>query len=190
MSDDLQYNRMLRRETHASRSIVVSVFAVLLLLTSFWLITEVVLFLFGGPGLLVPARSIAAVVADPHTLAPMWQLVVGAIALLLGIILLLVGLKPGWRHRHAAVQQPCAIVVDDRALASGLAAAAARAAGVPEDQVRVTASKRQIIVDLQPVSGLVPDRAAAQAALDAELAQLGLKPQLRARLRVAKAGKL
>ncbi|MBB4071412.1 DUF6286 domain-containing protein [Canibacter oris] len=185
-----QYSRMLRRETHSSRSILVSVFAVILLLTSFWLITEVVLFLFGNPGLLVPARTFAAVAADPNTLAPMWQLVLGAIALLLGIMLLLVGMKPGWRHRHSTVQNPCAIVVDDRALASGLAAAAAREAGVPVDQVRVAASKRQVVVDLQPTSGLVPDKEAAQAAMHTELTKLGLQPQLKAKVRVAKEGKL
>ncbi|WP_166987294.1 DUF6286 domain-containing protein [Canibacter zhoujuaniae] len=188
MSD--KYARIIRRETNASRAVLATILAVFVILFSFWIITEILLHLLVDHYLIVPAPQMRDFLFDPATVTQPWIIGAGIVLALLGVLLVIAALKPGWQHRHTATSQNNTVVIDDRAIAGGLETTAALAAGVPIEQARATVSKRKVHIDLQPISGLQSDLNAAENAVADELDRLALTPELSVSVHVAREGKL
>ena len=81
-----------------------------------------------------------------------------------------------------------AVVVDDEVIASALARRARLAANVTPEQVMVVVSRRQVIVNVRPTSGVPVDGGAVRAAVDSELGEMALLPVPEVRINLASAG--
>jgi hypothetical protein len=184
------YRRIARRETHSPRSTLAIVLAVIVIVVCLWFATEIVLGLLNQPPLLVSVPALAsAIVAVPSVpVAFLWAF--GAVAALLGLVLIVAAVTPGRTARHIVATEQTVSIVDNQVVASALARHAAFAANVNPDNVRVTVSHRRAIVRLVPVSGLPVDVAAVTRAVDEQLAGYRLSPGIRSRVIVNESGKV
>jgi len=157
------YRRVLRRETHASRSAMtvvvvglVAIVAILLLVAGVWyLVDSAVASLFAG--------WLAPVTAGQGSSAILAGLAAGAA--IVGIVLVLAAILPGRLARRGRATDRAAIIVDDGVIADSVARAVGRRVGVPAGQVRVTVARRDLTVRITPTSGVsVNSRAAEEAA--------------------------
>lgn len=171
--------RIRRRELYSSRSTAAVLVAIVLILVLAWLATEIVLHVLGRPPLLVaPARMIrdsAQLTSPPAS----WIVAGGAVATVLGIMLIVLGLAPGRRSRHILMSSRSVIVVDDEVIASGLARYAASAARIDPNNVHVIVSRRNVDVRVIPTSGSLVDPEDVFSAVSQELESYGLEPPLR-----------
>ncbi|AMM20167.1 hypothetical protein AX769_08295 [Frondihabitans sp. PAMC 28766] len=183
------YRRIIRRETHSSRSGIAITIAVILILVAAWIGTESVLALLTQPALLVTPAAMLNSALTLATAVPVVLLIIGGIVLaIIGIIIIVVSLKAGRKSRHAAPTDRTAAVVEDRAIASSLARAVSYASDLDPDQVVVTIGKHTAQVRVRPTSGRPVDRAAVQDAVDDELSDYQLSPGLRTRIDIDKKG--
>lgn len=182
------YRRLVRRETHSSRSGIAVTLAVILIIVLAWIGTESVLAAIGRPALLVaPADGAASVLRAAE--APVGLLTAGAVIVaLVGLVLVGVALGPGRRGRRGSISSRTAAIVDDGVIAQSVARAGARVSDIPSDQVRVTVAKRKVLVDVTPTSGRPVDSRSIQEAVDSELASYDYRPALRGRVRVSTRG--
>lgn len=161
------YRRVLRRETHASRTAAASVVSVAVLLLALAL-------LIGGVWWAVDAgfrETVAAQVAGAT--APAVLIAIGIVALLLAAALLALALLPGRLSRRARLTPRAALLVDDGVLADAIADAVAGAEGVDRRQVSVTLGRRAAFVRVTPTSGLAIDADRVARTANRELARLG-----------------
>lgn len=156
------YRRILRRQTHSSRSLpaIVVASAVALLLLA--------LLVAGVWRSLDPAFRLnldaAALAAARAAQSPAVQIASGAALVLLALPLLVLALAPGRRARRARIGERAALVIDDGVIADSVAEAVSRRAGVSRGQVGVTVGRRTVSVRITPTSGSAIDRDAAVAA--------------------------
>ena len=80
------------------------------------------------------------------------------------------------------------MVVDDEVIASALARRARLAANVTPEQVMVVVSRRQIVVNVRPTSGVPVDEAAVLEAVQFELGEMALVPAPEVRVNLSSAG--
>ncbi|NYJ19496.1 DUF6286 domain-containing protein [Glaciibacter psychrotolerans] len=164
--------------------------AVVVMIFSAWVATESVLNVLGMRALLVAPRDAAkAIVGIPDQPMPV-LILIGASAVVVGLIIVLAGLLPGRRPRHHLINDRLAMVVDNEVVASALARRAALVAGVDPDNVSVSVSHRHAVVRLTPVSGLPVDEALVNDVIGEELASYGLRPQMRATVLIRSEGKV
>jgi len=190
VSTDSTYRRLVRRETHSSRSGIAIALAVILILVLAWLGTEAVLAAVGaGPLLVAPADAVSASL-DAVSAPAGWLVAAGIVAAIVGLVLVVVGLKPGRRGRRGAASARTAAVVDDRVIARSIALTASHAGEVSPDQVDVTVSARTALVRLTPTSGRTTDARAVEEAVAAELAAYDYTPALTAKVSLAPEGKV
>jgi hypothetical protein len=182
------YRRVVRRETHSSRSGIAIVLAVLLILVFAWIGVEAVLSVLGRPPLLVSPKDAAAATLDAASAAVGLLTAIGAIVAVVGIILIVVSVAPGRRGRRGGSADRTVAVVDDRVVAQSVAGTAAAAGDVEPDQVRVAVGKRTVDVDVTRTSGRTADVRSMQEAVDEELESYDYTPRLRARVRLSKEG--
>jgi hypothetical protein len=188
MSTPSIYRRAVRRETHSSRAGAAIALAVLLILVFAWIGTEAVLSALGRPALLVSPKDAAISVLGAAS-APVGLLTAGgAVAFVLGVILLIVALVPGRRGRRGGSIDRTATVVDDRVIAQSIARTGASAGDIGLEQVKVTVGKRRIDVDVTRTSGRDLDARIIREAVDGELSSYDYRPALRARVRLSKKG--
>jgi len=182
--------RVLRRETHSSRSRTAVVVALLAVVALAWVATEGVLALLGSrPLLMTPAAMLTGIEGLPA--APAAVLVVaGAVIAVAGVALVLVAVLPGRRGRRVLVDERAAVVVDDRALASALVREATSLGGADPDHAVATVGARTAVVRITPTSGVAFDRDAVTAALTRRLAAVPLTPPLRPRITLTKEGRV
>lgn len=171
--------RIRRRETHSSRSLAAIVVAIALILVFAWLGAEILLGLIGLPPLLSNPADMIHAVDELTSAPPSWLVTGGAVVAVVGIVLVVVGLTPGRRSRHALVSERSVIIVDDEVIASGIARRAATTARISPDNVRVTLSRRTVDVHLTPTSGIPIDRETVLSAVTDELSSYALEPALR-----------
>ncbi|MFC5930559.1 hypothetical protein D6T64_16830 [Cryobacterium melibiosiphilum] len=182
--------RVLRRETHSPRSGFAIGIALLLIVASLYLATEVVLQLIGrDPVLLSPTEAVHAAAAPSEVLRRL-AIPTGIGVALLGLVLLLAALLPGHRMRHTLSTARLAVVIDDEVIASALARTTAIAAGVAPDAVRVTVGRRSASIHVTPTSGIQLHRARLSEAAVAALDQIALRPSIHPRLFIAAAGRV
>jgi hypothetical protein len=182
--------RITRRELHSPRSTAAIVVAVLLVLALAWVGTEIVIALLGLPALLVaPADMFASAVTLPDAPAAI-VVAAGAVAVVIGLVLIVLAIAPGRRPRHVLETERAATIVDSEVVASALARHASLAADVDPDHTTVSVSRRQAVVDLVPTSGIPVDRSSVSAAVDRELSGYGLRQNVSSRVRVRENGKV
>ncbi|ALD11771.1 DUF6286 domain-containing protein [Clavibacter capsici] len=190
MSTDSTYRRLVRRETHSSRSGIAVTLAVILILVLAWLGTEAVLQAVGAAPLLVAPSDAVTAALDAVSAPAGWLVAAGVVAALVGLVLVVVGLKPGRRGRRGASSARTAAVVDDRVIARSLARTASYAGGVSPEQVDVSVAHRTALVRLTPTSGRATDVHAVEEAVRAELAGYDYAPALTAKVTLAQEGKV
>jgi hypothetical protein len=191
MSTSTTYRRILRRETHSSRSGVAVTLAVLLILVFAWIGTESVLAAVGtAPLLVAPADAASAVLGAAG--APVGTLTaIGVVVAIIGLVLIVVSLAPGRRGRRAAGADRTAVVVDDRVIARSLARTASFAGDVHPDRVNVSVGKKVALVEIDPVSGRTADLRSIEEAVRDEIGGYDYTPTLRPRVKLStKKGKV
>jgi hypothetical protein len=191
MSTSTTYRRVLRRETHSSRSGVAVALAVLLILVLAWIGTESVLAAVGtAPLLVAPADAASAVLGAAG--APVGTLTaIGVVVAIVGLVLIVVSLAPGRRGRRAAGADRTAAVVDDRVIARSLARTASFAGDVHPDRVSVSVGKKVALVEVDPVSGRTADLRSIEEAVRDEISGYDYTPALRPRVKLSgKKGKV
>ncbi|MFP7760825.1 DUF6286 domain-containing protein [Marisediminicola sp. LYQ85] len=190
MSTPALYRRVVRRETHSSRSTPAITLAVVLIVVLAWLGTESVLAALGQAPLLVAPSDAAAAVLGAAS-APAGILTAGAIVVaLIGLVLVILAISPGRRGRRSASIDRTAAVIDDRVIARSLARTASYAGEVDPSQVSVSVGKRRAVVEIAPTSGRRADRAAVDEAVRRELASYDYSPALRHTVKIAAKGKV
>lgn len=166
--------RVLRRETHPSRTVPAVLTAVALaalaagvLVVAAWALADSDFRDRAGAAALRTttaigsAPSIAAVVAG------------GGLAAALGIVLICSAALPGRLPRRGRRTDRLAVVVDDALIADAAVDAVAAASGIAREQVSASIGRRVLDVRVTPSSGMEIDVAEAQAAARATVEHLG-----------------
>ena len=208
--------RVLYRETHSSRAVVATLAAVLVVVLCAYGLLESAVHAIGQPAWLIEPQTAAdRLVALPAGMPPLLLGALGAVLAMIGLFFLLNAVLPGRRARHVLNSQGTgnttrsgpdpgdgtrsgngiadgwnspAVVVDDEVIASALARRARLAANVTPEQVMVVVSRRQVIVNVRPTSGVPLQEAAVLAAVEAELGEMALSPTPEVRVNLASAG--
>ncbi|MBG6054960.1 signal transduction histidine kinase [Salinibacterium sp. CAN_S4] len=178
------YRRIIRRERHNSRSVAVSITLALVALGLAYVTVELVLGALELPALLVAPVDAVAVLNEPTV-----PVIAGsAVAVAIGLVLLIIALAPGRRARHEIPNTRMAVVVDDVVLAGALGRAGRVAASVPAQRVRTTVTARRALVSITPTSGIEVDAEATEAATSRVAAELAAKPPLTVSVSIAQSG--
>ena len=181
--------RIIRRETHSSRSGLSALTALLTLAVCGWLGTESVLALLGQTALLASPRMIASLIARaPGTVLPAAMVAGGAVLALVGTALLVAAVKGGQRGRRAMSSGRRALVVDDEAIAAAISRRVRLAANLAPEQVDTTVTRNRALVRIRPTSGIPLDPDNLTSAATDEVAALRLHKGLAPNVRVAAEG--
>ncbi len=181
--------RILKRETQSSRAAAAVIAAVLVIVLCGYALLETAVRAVGQPPWLVdPETAAEQIAALPRGVPPLLLGALGAVLVMVGLFFFLNAVLPGRRARHLLQDRRAAVVVDDEVIASALARRARLAANVTQEQVMVVVSQSRVFVNVRPTSGipLSPDR--LQAAVLAELEEMGPSPMPEVRVNVASAG--
>ncbi|WP_373427181.1 DUF6286 domain-containing protein [Arthrobacter sp. B3I4] len=181
--------RVLVRETTASRAPASVIAAILVIAVCAYALLETAVRAVGQPPWLIDPQTAAdRITALPAGVPPLLLGVIGVVLFVAGLFFFLSAVLPGRRARHVLADPRAAVVVDDEVIASALARRGRLAANVTQEQVMVVVSRNQVQVNVRPTSG-VPLRAAdVQAAVEAELREMGLTPMPEVRVNVAASG--
>lgn len=181
--------RLIRRETHASRAVASVLAAVLVTIVAVYVLFEAALKVFGQePWLVDPDLSWQWIRDLPDGTDPLLLGAVGALIFLLGLYFFLNGVLPGRRSRHVIPNPRAAVVVDNEVIASSLARRARTEAGVTQEQVVVSVSRRLVEVNVRPTSGIPVHEAAIAEAVEDELRRTSVEPMPDVRVKLAPVG--
>lgn len=183
--------RVVYRETHSSRAAVATLAAVLVMGLAGYGLLESAVHAIGQPAWLIePQLAAERIVALPVGIPPLLLGACGAVVAMVGLFFLLNAVLPGRRARHVlnGTGGWSAVVVDDEVIASALARSARLAANVTPGQVMVVVSRRQVIVNVRPTSGVPVAEAAVLAAVQDELSGMSLVPLPDVRVNVSTVG--
>ncbi|WP_144830725.1 DUF6286 domain-containing protein [Microbacterium sp. BH-3-3-3] len=184
MSDSV-LRTVVRRETHSPRTVAMLIVVVLLLLALAYAAVEIILHLAGAQPLLVgPGEALNALVAAPTALMPVAFIVAGVVLAILGLIVLILALKPGRLSRHEMEWGDRAVVVDNGVVASALAQHLSNESGIARDDIVVGVAHRAVDVTVRPPVGIPVDEAQLRRIVDEEVAAYKLTPAVRTHLRV------
>jgi hypothetical protein len=186
-------DRILRRETRSTRAAVATVAAVLVIVLSAYGLLEAGVHAVGQPAWLIePQVAAERLVALPAGIPSLLLGAIGAVLAMAGLVFLLNGVLPGRRARHRMGGGPGAsapaVVVDDEVIASSLARRARLAANVTPEQVMVVVSRRQVMVNVRPTSGVPVNQDSVLAAVRSEVDAMALEPSPEVRVNVATSG--
>ena len=185
--------RILYRETHSTRAAVATAAAVLVIVVAAYGLLEAGVHAIGQPAWLIePQVAAERLIALPAGITPLLLGAIGAVLAMFGLVFFLNGVLPGRRARHLLAGgrdagRP-AVVVDDEVVASSLARRARLAANVTPEQVMVVVSKRQVVVNVRPTSGVPVEHDAVLDAVEGELAAMALDPSPVVQVNVAPSG--
>jgi hypothetical protein len=178
------YRRVLRRETHASRTSAAVVTAAVMIALLAGVIAVGVWWLAVPGGRDAVEGWFASASASAGE--PGIRTAAGVVALCLAVLLLALALLPGRLPRRARSTDRVALVVDDGVLADAVADAVAARCGVDPRQVSATVGRRRTAVRVTPTSGVPVDRGAAADSAASAVAALGFSTT--PRLTVARQG--
>ncbi|WP_136586297.1 DUF6286 domain-containing protein [Microbacterium hydrothermale] len=182
---DTVLRTVVRRETHSPRTVAMLVVVVLLLLALAYAAVEIILNLTGAQPLLVsPGEALNAVVAAPTALMPVAFIIGGVVLAILGLVVLVLALKPGRLSRHEMEWGERAVVVDNGVVASALAQHLSNESGIARDDIVVGVAHRAVDVTVRPPVGIPVDEAQLRRIVDEEVAAYKLTPAVRTHLRV------
>lgn len=190
MSNGSVERRIRRRSVHRSRSTAVAVALVVLALVAAWIGTESVLSAIGRPPLVADPQTVVDTALRPDAAFVTIVEAIAGVFVVLGVVLVVLALKPGRQHRSVVEHERGAVVIDARILASTAANAAGMAAGVPEGNASATARGRSTEVRIVPVTGVPVDEASVRAAVVERLSGLDERFGRRVRVRVEEKGTL
>ncbi|EYT66947.1 hypothetical protein H489_0100165 [Curtobacterium flaccumfaciens UCD-AKU] len=190
MSNGSVERRIRRRSVHRSRSTAVAVALVVLALVAAWIGTESVLSAIGRPPLVADPQTVVDTALRPDAAFVTIVEVIAGVLVFLGVVLVVLALKPGRQHRSVVEHERGAVVIDSRIVASTAANAAGMAAGVPEGNASATARGRSTEVRIVPVTGVPVDEATVRAAVVERLSGLDERFGRRVRVRVEEKGTL
>lgn len=190
MSNGSVERRIRRRSVHRSRSTAVAVALVVLALVAAWIGTEAVLSAIGRPPLVADPQTVVDTALRPDAAFVTIVEVIAGVLVVLGVVLVVLALKPGRQHRSVVEHERGAVVIDARIVASTAANAAGMAAGVPEGNASATARGRSTEVRIVPVTGVPVDEASVRAAVVERLNGLDERFGRRVRVRVEEKGTL
>ncbi|KIQ06137.1 DUF6286 domain-containing protein [Curtobacterium flaccumfaciens] len=188
MSNGSVERRIRRRSVHRSRSTAVAVALVVLALVAAWIGTESVLSAIGRPPLVADPQTVVDTALRPDAAFVTIVEVIAGVLVVLGVVLVVLALKPGRQHRSVVEHERGAVVIDSRIVASTAANAAGMAAGVPEGNASATARGRSTEVRIVPVTGVPVDEATVRAAVVERLSGLDERFGRRVRVRVEEKG--
>ncbi|PYY61354.1 hypothetical protein DEJ17_04300 [Curtobacterium sp. MCSS17_011] len=190
MSNGSVERRIRRRSVHRSRSTAVAVALVVLALVAAWIGTESVLSAIGRPPLVADPQTVVDTALRPDAaFVTIVEVIAGALVVL-GVVLVVLALKPGRQHRSVVEHDRGAVVIDARIVASTAANAAGMAAGVPEGNASATARGRSTEVRIVPVTGVPVDEASVRAAVVERLSGLDERFGRHVRVRAEEKGTL
>ena len=176
------YRRIRRRETHSPRSSAAISLAIIIIAICIYTATEIVLAMLSRPPLLITLPHLADALIILPKQPGLFVTGLGIVTALVGLILIGAALTPGRQRRHSLASTNTAAIVDDEVIASALARHAASAGNLHPDNVRVTISRCQAIVEVTPVSGLLVGRGAIADAVETQLRAYSLDNPLRTRI--------
>lgn len=189
MSQDRTIRRMIRRETHSSRSVPSIVAASVLVTVFLWLALESVLWLLKDQPLLAsPPQLLRWLTGLPANTLPAGLAAAGVGLGILGLLLLGLALGRGRRPRLALASTRTATVVDDDVIAAAVSSTSRLAAGLASGQVTTTVGGRSVRVLVQPTSGVPLDLESLKTAVDGELAAFALNRRVSSAFRVMNEG--
>lgn len=170
--------RIVRRETHAARTVPAVIAAGLGILFCLYVLLESMLQSLGQDEWLIDPPTFAHwLAALPGDADPLVLGLAGTLIFVAGLWFFLMAVLPGRRARYAIPNPRAAVVVDAEVLASSLARRARLTAGVTSSQVLVTVGRTRVEVRIRPTSGIPVDPEAVRAAVEDELVLTGLEPQ-------------
>ncbi|MFJ4159448.1 DNA/RNA endonuclease G [Microbacterium testaceum] len=182
---DTVLRTVVRRETHSPRTTAMLVLVVLLILALAYAAVEIILNLSGAQPLLVaPGEALNAIVAAPTALMPVAFVVGGVVLAVLGLIVLVLALKPGRLSRHEMSWGERAVVVDNGVVASALAQHLSIESGIAREDIVVGVAHRAVDVTVRPPVGIPVDEAQLRRIVDEEATSYKLSPAVRTHLRV------
>jgi hypothetical protein len=190
MSNGSVERRIRRRSVHRSRSTAVAVSLVVLALVAAWVGTESILAGIGRPPLLADPQTVVDAALRPDAAFVTIAEVVAVVLVVLGIVLIVLALKPGRQHRSVVEHDRGAVIIDTRIVASTAANAAGTATGVPEGNASATARGRRTEVRVVPVTGIPVDEAVVRDAVRDRLSGLDERFGRSVRVRVEEKGTL
>lgn len=186
---DAEHARIIRRESHASRSAAAILAALLVTVVAVYMVLEAALKAFGqAPWLVSPEQGWDWIRDLPDGANPIMLAAIGALLALLGLFFFLSAVLPGRRSRHVIPNERAAVVVDNEVIASSLARRARLAASLTAEQVLVTVSRRLVEVNIRPTSGTPVQEAAIAAAVEDELRRTSVEPMPDVRVKLAVSG--
>lgn len=170
--------RIVRRETHAARTVPAIIAAVFGILFCLYVLLESVLQSLGQEEWLIDPPTFAHWLAGlPRDADPLFLGLAGGLIFLAGLWFFLMAVLPGRRARYAIPNPRAAVVVEAEVLAASLARRSRISAGVTAGQVLVTVGRTRVEVRIRPTSGIPVNADAVRAAVEDELALTGLEPQ-------------
>jgi hypothetical protein len=172
MANSAVERRISRRTVHRSRSTAVSVALGVLVLVAAWVGTESVLKAVGSGPLLADPQTVVDAALRPDAAFTTIAEVVAVVLVALGIVLVVLALKPGRQHRAVVPHDRCAVLIDTRIVAATAQNAANTAANVPDGHTTAVSRGRRTDVRVVPVSGVPVDQARVQDAVRDRLSQL------------------
>lgn len=171
--------RLLRRELHRSRSAPAVVVLVVIAIVSAWFAVECALRLLDRPALLARPGAVidgaVAAVQDPTDLV----VAIGAAALLLGLVLVVLALSPGRRSRHVLDDDRVLVIAEDAVIASALARTARTAAALGPDRAQAWVARRRAQVRLVPTAGVEVPETEVRTAVGDAVEHLRIQPPVR-----------
>jgi hypothetical protein len=176
--------RVVRRETHSSRTAAAVVAVVVFVLLLGYVAAELVAGLAGQPALLVPPAAAWEWLVALPTARPTWLVVAGgAIVALAGLALVWLGVAPGRLSRQTMDGGSRVVVVDNGVIASSLAQHLSEQTATARERITVGVGHRAVDITVRPVAGARVDveelRRLAQAELDAYRLRRGLRTRVR-----------
>jgi hypothetical protein len=182
-------DRVLARETSSSRAPAAIIAAVLVIGLCVYAVLETAVRAVGQPPWLIdPQTAAERITALPGGIPPLLLGVTGAVLFAAGLYFFFNAVLPGRRARHVLADPRAAVVVDDEVIASALARRARLAANVTQEQVMVVVSRREVLVNVRPTSGVPLQEAEVRAAVLEELREMALAPMPEVRVNLATAG--
>lgn len=186
----VSFTRIVRRETHSSRSVGAITVAVILIALVIWLAVEAVVSMLGLPALLMsPHTILSSLVAAPATSGVVLAVIASALAII-GFALLVLGILPGRRDRRQLAAETATVVSSDGLLASALARRVAHEASLSPDAVVVSLGHRSGTIRLRPVSGVPLDRERIAEAAQDEFDTAQSNTHMRLRVQISPEGKV
>ncbi|MCU1530363.1 MAG: hypothetical protein JWP75_4126 [Frondihabitans sp.] len=184
------YRRIVRRETHSSRSGAAIVILIILILVAAYVGIEAVYAGLGRRALLFSPLDVLATLRTAAATQGGLVIAVGIAAGIVGIVVIVIGLTPGRRGRHVIPDSRVAVVVDDQVIASSLARRARLAGSLAPDQVNAWVARNSARITLTPASGARADEEAVLEAARDELSAAGYQPSVQPQVRVSESGRL